>query len=235
MLHAEQLKRRRRNNMSPKEMIEAQSLEFDKLADVAQRHFAMANEPHKDRMIVSLVAKWHKGSADTYKFCAEKLRDLLKLKGWEPNDAESQLTDLRETLRLANAQAADFKARADELESQARLNHFTDFAPSSPNFRKGNNLSHKTCDTMPPRLRDIVGDDERIDNGAFLGECERPVYHKGPHQFTTPDGVRYGWEDDACNCEDCMSDDSADRCFLFWEIKPSSTQLQEKTNKEVKI
>jgi hypothetical protein len=47
---------------------------------------------------------------------------------------ESQLTDLRETLRLANTQAADFKKRIDELEAQARLNHFAHgkLPPSNP-------------------------------------------------------------------------------------------------------
>lgn len=69
--------------MTPREQIEALALEFDDLAKVAERHYRLANEPLKDRLIVGTAAKWHKGSADSHRYFAERLRDLLKLKGWE--------------------------------------------------------------------------------------------------------------------------------------------------------
>jgi hypothetical protein len=69
--------------MSPKEMIEVQALEFEKLSKLAMSHYERANAPLENRLTTLEYAKWHKGSAATYAFCAERLRELLKLKGWE--------------------------------------------------------------------------------------------------------------------------------------------------------
>jgi hypothetical protein len=80
--------------------------------------------------------------------------------------------------------------------------------------------SGRTCDVIIPRLFDVTFKSSCDYEPVYLGECILKQYHKGPHEIVTPDGKRFGWKDDFDGCEDCVSEDSMDRCFIYWEINP---------------
>jgi len=69
------------------------------------------------------------------------------------------------------------------------------------------------CGTIVPRQSDIVG--ERTD--GYLAECVLERNHTGPHEFTTPEGDRYEWEDDD-TC-DCCNGDVVDPCYVYWKTE----------------
>ena len=47
--------------------------------------------------------------------------------------------------------------------------------------------------------------------------CVLKIGHLGPHEFVARDGTAWHWEPDwACDCDECMQDDS-DACVLYWE------------------
>ena len=69
------------------------------------------------------------------------------------------------------------------------------------------------CGTIVPRQNEIVG--ERSD--GYLAECILESNHTRSHEFVTPEGNRYGWEDDT-TC-DCCDGEVDDLCYVYWKIE----------------